>query len=358
MRQRQGHGYGRYQRAFAKTLAEMGSDTPPSGPAWLEPEVLSAKEACMSCHLSIDDNRFLYARQPYRRHSGHYLEDHPKERFGCTVCHPGVAGALDFAGAGHAPPGDPSRRELWQRDFGWQAPGTEGMVPLRWIGGRCVLCHPGTDAQHSSSSYREGRSMAAEKRCTACHSFADEPVPLVRRALRLDNLGSKVKAAWLEAYLRAPDAFWPSTAMPTFRLEDDEVRTMAGYLLSRRDPRIPWDGDDPAEDSAAVERGKRIVEERRCQTCHDIPGVEESGFLAHHKIGPSLARAGEKLNPVWIGSWLSDPHAIQPDTAMPRFRWTDGEIADVTAFLCSLREQGARARAPAREPDNVSAAEA
>ena len=110
-------GFSAYQKRFAED-PQNGEETDlPSGPIWLQPEVLAEKEACTSCHLGVEDEPLLYARPPYGRHSGHYLEDHPPQRFGCTVCHGGVAGALTFADAEHAEPDNhPDRAvaaELW-----------------------------------------------------------------------------------------------------------------------------------------------------------------------------------------------------------------------------------------------------
>ncbi len=342
-----------YQQAFAESLKQQGTKntrTEPSGPVWLQPEVLPVKEACTSCHLGIGDKRFLYARLPYRRHSGHTLEDHAVQRFGCTVCHGGVADGLTFAAAGHPPPEDAARRRQWEQYYGWRPVGKAGMVPLKWIAGRCALCHTGSRTPRGAEPYSLARLKVADKQCTACHRFRDNPVKHVRRAVHLNHLGSKVTNSWLQGYLKAPHAFRPGAAMPDYSYQGEDVQALATYLLSLKDPRISWRNKELPNDTAAVERGLKVVGSRRCQTCHDIPGREDRGFIQQHKVGPSLARVGEKLNPVWIRSWLLDPHAVRPEAAMPRFRFKKGEIKDVVAFLSSLRAEGPAVKSPVASP--------
>ncbi len=334
-------GFRPYQEAFAEVLDELGTSGAPAGPVWLEPQGFARKEGCTSCHLGIGDNRFLYARQPYRRHTGHHLEDHSAERFGCTVCHGGVADALDFASAGHAARSDARRRESWERQLSWRPPGEDGMVPLAAITGRCTLCHPANDLPAGGEPYGVSRSLVAQKRCAACHRFRDEPVTAVRRAETLDDIGSKVGAGWLTAFLEDPHAVRPGTAMPAYRYSAEEVSVLAEHLLSLGVGEATGAGQDPAVDAGAVERGRAAIVERKCRTCHDLPGIEDEGFVRQRKIGPSLARVGEKLRPAWIRAWLADPHAVRPGNGMPRFRLTAPEIADLTAYLSSLRQPGA-----------------
>ncbi len=335
-------GFESYQQAFAEAMDGMNAaGAAPRGAVWLRPDALPGNEGCTSCHLGIADDRFVNARLPYRRHHGHYLADHPPEQFGCTVCHGGIADGLTFAAAGHPPPADPARRDQWRQHYGWQPAAAGGMVPLRYITGRCRVCHQGATPPQGAEPYRVAQRLVAQKRCASCHRFSDEPSLNVDRAVSLDHIGSKVGAAWLRTYLEGPHAYG---------LPDDQVDTVTAYLLALQDPRIAWGSvgaGSPSNDAAGVGRGLEIVRERRCQTCHDIPGLDDEGFIEQQKVGPSLARVGEKLNPQWIRNWLLNPHTTRSDTGMPRFRFEPGQIDDVTAYLSSLRADGAAAAAPA-----------
>jgi len=336
---KQAGGYPPYQAAFAKAAGKLSVETPPAGPVWIQPQALPEKEACTSCHLGVADNHFLYARLPYRRHGGHDVEDHPPEQFGCTVCHGGAPAGLSFSSAGHAPPADPARRKQWDKYDAYQPLEAQGMVPRKWITGRCVVCHAATQLPRGAEPYQAARHVVAHRRCTACHQFDDNPSEHVHVATDLRGLGSKVGGKWLRAYLRSPHAFRPASAMPAFRMPDDALRELSDYLLSRKNEHIPWKTGPPSADAA--DRGREFVRRRGCATCHDIPGIDDRGFIEQHKVGPSLARVGEKLNPEWIRVWLADPHALRPKTAMPRFRFARGEADDIAAFLASLRNKGA-----------------
>jgi len=286
----------------------------------------------------VNDERFLYARLPYRRHSGHYLEDHPPERFGCTVCHGGKPGASDFASAGHPRPASSAREHAWASAYGWSPPGPEGMYPLQVLAGRCALCHSGADGLRAAQPYRQARKRIAHLRCAACHELRDEPRAPVQIAVHLDHLGSKLNPSWLARFLEDPPATHASAAMPAFPLSEDELQALVDTASSLTDDRIPRDPEETAVDPAAAARGLEIVRERRCQTCHDIPGVADEGFLKQDKVGPSLEGAGEKLNASWIRAWLADPQAVRAGVGMPRFRFAPGEIDAITAFLLSLRD--------------------
>ena len=318
-----------YQESFHDALKLMGDTPETSGPRWIQPEAVPGKEGCTSCHLGVTDQRFLLARQPYRRHSGHLLEDHPPERFGCTVCHGGSGEGLTFTAAGHADPAGP-----------------EGMLPAAAIPGRCSLCHSGPEMPDGSEAYVEARRVVEEKRCIACHRFREEPESDVLRAVRLERLGSKVGARWLGAYLGDPSRFRPGTAMPAYSFEKGEAEALTAYLLSLEDPEIPWSAEESPPEPALVEEGRTFVRDRRCTTCHDVPGIAEEGFVKQRKIGPPLDGVGEKLNPGWIRKWLLDPAAVRAGTGMPPFRLETREVEAIAAFLSSLRVGGATPSSP------------
>ncbi len=89
------------------------------------------------------------------------------------------------------------------------------------------------------------------------------------------------------------------------------------------------------------ERGKTAIATYGCGSCHTIPGV--SG--AHGKVGPPLTDwsqrvyiAGEVPNSTdYLVRWLEMPQAIEPNTAMPNLRVTEGDARDIAAYLYSLR---------------------
>jgi cytochrome c2 len=88
-------------------------------------------------------------------------------------------------------------------------------------------------------------------------------------------------------------------------------------------------------------RGREAVRLRSCGGCHQVPGVPG----AQGRVGPPLAGfagrafiAGRLPNdPDNLKLWVRDPHAFDPQTAMPATGVTPPEAADIAAFLYTLR---------------------
>lgn len=89
-----------------------------------------------------------------------------------------------------------------------------------------------------------------------------------------------------------------------------------------------------------AQHGREVVIERGCQACHQIPGLRG----VQGDVGPSLrgfARrpliGGEQSNqPDHLITWLKDPPAFNPNTAMPNLDLDEREARDVAAFLYTL----------------------
>jgi mono/diheme cytochrome c family protein len=102
-----------------------------------------------------------------------------------------------------------------------------------------------------------------------------------------------------------------------------------GHLPARR----------PAElsESLTQERGRFLVEERSCTSCHRVEERDRlSRGLAARK-GPDLSKIGERVYPGWLYRWLEAPEKIRPSTAMPAlFAGDDVGRYAVAHYLTSL----------------------
>lgn len=89
------------------------------------------------------------------------------------------------------------------------------------------------------------------------------------------------------------------------------------------------------------QRGEAAIRAYGCGSCHMIPGIAG----AHGKVGPPLQDwservyiAGEVPNSTdFLIRWIEMPQAIEPNTAMPNLRVTEGEARDMAAYLYTLR---------------------
>jgi cytochrome c1 len=86
-------------------------------------------------------------------------------------------------------------------------------------------------------------------------------------------------------------------------------------------------------------RGKRILAQYACQSCHRIPGVTGSEVdvgrpleqLAKRRlIAGSLPNTRDNLM-----RWIRNPQAIDPDAAMPNMGVTERDALDISAYLLS-----------------------
>lgn len=88
-------------------------------------------------------------------------------------------------------------------------------------------------------------------------------------------------------------------------------------------------------------RGRDLVAEYGCDTCHTIPGVRSARGL----VGPPLTSIGARIyigghvpnTPLNMMSWIQHPHAHEPHTAMPEMGVSDANARDLAAFMYTLR---------------------
>ena len=80
-----------------------------------------------------------------------------------------------------------------------------------------------------------------------------------------------------------------------------------------------------------VEIGKKLYTDTYgCNGCHSINDV---GGL----VGPTLDRAGVRLNPTWVFRWIKNPQAMKKHTRMPNLGASDADAKALTYYLGTLR---------------------
>lgn len=95
---------------------------------------------------------------------------------------------------------------------------------------------------------------------------------------------------------------------------------------------LPASAGDPA-------RGKRILAQYACQSCHRVPGVTGSevdvgrsldGLSRRRLIAGALPNSQDNLV-----RWIRDPQAVDPRTAMPNMGVSERDALDISAWLLS-----------------------
>lgn len=320
-------------------------------------------DRCSTCHIGIDDPRFLESGHPLRAHpfseelgdklvDGKWVRRHKFNDFGCTVCHDGQGRGLEgkYAhGQDHFWP-DPL---LGSKLIDWRADYKPKLVGREYMQANCTLCH--TDENFGSTPLvAQGRRLFFGKNCYGCHKIEG----LSNGALgpELSEVGKKFKIDYLWESIVDPRANSPASFMPKFNLTDDEVKALTIFLKSRRGMNFsetsldryratltrgeagpalvhggvvttPPEGGTPG---GGVAYGERLVYDKSCMACHKL-GKFDGG------IAPDLSFQGLLRDENWMMEHFRSPRARISDSIMPAFGFSDGEYQAMTTYLASLR---------------------
>jgi mono/diheme cytochrome c family protein len=216
----------------------------------------------------------------------------------------------------------------------------------------------------------QGRALFVAN-CSRCHGapgVAPEPFALGFRPApaNLANTGLEWKPA--ELYWTIKHGM-KLTAMPAweYRLPDRDLWAIVAYVQ-----RLPYESPrafrealrasaaapqpSPARMDAATaagasakrlapaadpERGRHVLLQYGCLTCHEIPGVVGAAI----PVGPPLDRMGSRRfiagvlenTPANMVRWIRAPEQFVPDGAMPNLGVPERDAADMAAYLESLR---------------------
>lgn len=311
------------RKKLVQALEEIGESGEEIKQVYLKD--LEVMDRCESCHLGISDERWSEAPQPFASHTQPVLALHPSYKFGCTVCHQGQGLATTTQG-GHG------------YEKNWKDP----LLPLEYIEASCNQCHADLTFRAAPIAVR-GNYLIRRLGCLGCHQ-ADSPNyrPGEKIGPALDPIGSKVDPEWLLRFLEDPKSYSAETRMPNFQFSDDEVLQVRGYLLSldqevtEADRRRIQGVGTMSPSTTEPNRGKTLVKDLSCTTCHRIEGVAEDGFFRSDKIGPELSRVGSKVKTAWLQEFLKKPTLLQPGSKMPNYRLGNRETVALTAYLKSL----------------------
>ncbi len=115
----------------------------------------------------------------------------------------------------------------------------------------------------------------------------------------LKEVRLKLKKEWVPNWIQNPHDFRPTTKMPRFRLEEDQVQAISAFLWqSGIEAELPEQAPgDPVQ-------GQTLFETRGCMACHSMgEGDEASGGT----FAANLSRVGEKANYDYLVRWIHNP---------------------------------------------------
>jgi cbb3-type cytochrome oxidase cytochrome c subunit len=276
---------------------------------------LNRVDRCMTCHLTVDDPSYGGYPNPLAYHPLH--EQHPFERFGCTVCHRGQGRATTSVDA-HG------NVRYWD----------EPMLPLQYIQASCGKCHEAADNPAAPELVR-GQQVFENSGCRGCHKLGGTGGVI---GPELDKVGAHRSADWLKKHFLVPASVTPNSAMPPQKFAEQDLEAITLFMLSQTSERVPgYYASMKVIPSAS--QGLRLFQQKGCIGCHAVAGKGGS-------VGPALDDVGLRRSPDWMVQHFREPQAVSPGSVMPQFKFTESEARALTDFLVHLREQNVVSNLP------------
>jgi len=189
----------------------------------------------------------------------------------------------------------------------------------------------------------------------------------------LKDVRLKLNRNWIPVWLKKPTDFRPTTKMPNFRLNDEQIRAISAYVWQSglSDPL-------PKHKPGNAAHGKELFETRGCLACHSIG---EGDQMQGGTFAANLTRVGEKDNYDYLVRWVhnarertrpyclyekkdigpedykkkglpfvfdldhsrcpNDGHELQVQnmTVMPSLRLSPEDAEDVASYLITLKKK-------------------
>jgi len=197
-----------------------------------------------------------------------------------------------------------------------------------------------------------GKAFFVQAGCASCHKVG-ELGSAVGPDLTL--VGLRHNAAWLDLFIKDPQAWKKDTLMPNRRISDEARKAIVDYLVGLKGqdwPKgsRPWDAPSLIKDPVA--RGRVIYNRAGCLGCHGIDGA--GGYPNNNVKGgliPPLRKAAEGFSKTELvakikkgvpQSQKDDAKGPEPMIRMPAWGeiLDDAELEAVADYLLSLAPAG------------------
>ncbi len=294
---------------------------------------LNRVDRCVTCHFTIEDQRYSESEHPLKSHPGDILLQHNYEKFGCSVCHEGQGQATTVEGA-HG------ETEWWDKP----------LLPGDYVFGTCGQCH--TDAQIPNILFGQGNQLFKDLGCVGCHTIGGEGGNI---GPELVGVGSRRNAQWLYDHFENPQEISPGSVMPKYSFSDDEIKSLVLLMYGFSEEDIPYEYRAPKVVAKLnqvtpvdkIKAGKSIFEKFGCAGCHGRGGTGEViNPNAPGNLVPAIVYVKEAYSREEIKEYLlkgafpkkDDPTLPNPPLFMPSWlgKISDLELDNLIEYLFSL----------------------
>jgi len=303
-----------YQSDFRDLVAEkFGPErvrTVPRGLQQTYIKELGKADRCITCHQAVEWKGFDAAPEPFRTHPKEILEQHPIQKFGCTVCHGGQGYATETQTA-HG------LVEHWEEpmlgkelsDF-YVLNDRKALLQMN-----CNVCHRYDKQTRGAAIINRAKDLVTAKGCRACHvvngrggtvgpDLTEEgnKSPEQFNYERIKGFNSEF--TWQVSHLKSPKELVPESVMPNFNFSSADAQALAMLVMSWKKEAVPVTyipghnfRDVPTKEETEKEErmskgpGAFFVK-KNCFVCHSVSTL---GIDAAAQIGPDLALAVEDV---------------------------------------------------------------
>ncbi|MEJ7732950.1 MAG: c-type cytochrome, partial [Polyangiaceae bacterium] len=214
----------------------------------------------------------------------------------------------------------------------------------------CNRCHDGTDVgaatlpRHCVHCHQEIIAGTFKGAPAAKLAAWQEKMVTLREVPSLSSMGKRYRRAWIERFLQEPHDLRPRllASMPRLKISAAEARDLATWLTSQGGEPSP--APPVSLDGADLARGRKLLEDKGCGSCHAFTGVPalaggtaprlgERELRSAVALAPDLRFARDRFRAAELWRWMADPKAVKPDTAMPLTPSTPEELKHMTAYI-------------------------
>jgi mono/diheme cytochrome c family protein len=171
-----------------------------------------------------------------------------------------------------------------------------------------------------------------------------EKMVTLREVPSLSSMGKRYSRAWIERFLQEPHDLRPRllATMPRLKISAAEARDLATWLTTQGG--APEAAPPVSLEGADLAKGRKLIEDKGCGSCHAFTGVPALAGGTPPKLGekelrsavalaPDLRFARDRFRAAELWRWMADPKAVKPDTAMPLTPSTPEELKHMTAYI-------------------------
>jgi ubiquinol-cytochrome c reductase cytochrome b subunit len=217
---------------------------------------------------------------------------------------------------------DRGRMKMVRQRFGTIAIVLLGLIFWGGLTARAVMTTPETREmdmslvepwQEISAGNLASIGYFRKAQCASCHTLG-----AVAAGPDLTAAPSTREAAWIEGHIQTnPKA--PGV------LTDAQVQMLVTFVTKRSDRAVDAWQTAP---QAAVD-GALIYQANECASCHKLNGVGDD-------LGPPLNGVGERRDRVWIEQHFADPPKFSPNSIMPSFTFSPGDLKLITDYITKI----------------------